>query len=170
MCLVEHYCGEVRRLRLVLTSQSRLSKGEQKQLLSRTHPLHGSGLLFGYAADALANPDWLVVPDSSHPQAWRLLHTVSNIGGSRFTVGSTVRYPPGQSDAANKAKDYHFEALHKINFYDAWRCEPELNKEDSLLHLPPQPGMLQNGCCWRPAASFFSTSTDAMWAWCPGHH
>ena len=97
---------------------------------------NGSGLLFGCAADGLANPDWLVVPDSSHPRAWRPLHTVSNIGGSRFTVGSAVRYPPGQSDAANKAQHYHFEALHKIYFYDVWRCEPELNKEESLLHLP----------------------------------
>ena len=45
-CLVEHYCGEARRLRLVLTSQSRLSKGELKLLMSSTHPIHGSGLLF----------------------------------------------------------------------------------------------------------------------------
>ena len=51
---------------------------------------------------------------------------------------------------ANKAKDSHVEVLHKIYFYDAWRCEPELNKENSLLYLPPAPGMLQNGCYWRP--------------------
>ena len=141
----------MRRLRLVLTAQSRLSQGEQKQLLSQAHPLHGSGLLFGCAADGLSNPDWPVVPDKSHPGAWRLLHTVSNAGGSRFTVGSTVRCPPGQSDAANKARLCHFEALHKIYFYDAWRCEPELDKEDSSLLLPPAPGMpCMRGPCFLP--------------------
>ena len=61
LCLAEHYNGKVRRLRLVLTAQSRFSQGEQNQLLSQTHPLHGSALLFGYAADGLSNPDWLVV-------------------------------------------------------------------------------------------------------------
>ena len=35
---------------LVLTAQSRLSQGEQNQLLRQTHPLHGSGLLFGCLA------------------------------------------------------------------------------------------------------------------------
>ena len=65
LCLAEHYNGKVRRLRLVLTAQSCLSQGEQNQLLSQTHPLHGSGLLFGYAADGLSNPDWLVVPDTT---------------------------------------------------------------------------------------------------------
>ena len=39
-----------------------------------------------------------------HSGAWRLLHAVSNAGGSRFTVGSAVRYPPGKSDATNKAR------------------------------------------------------------------
>ena len=104
-CLAEHYNGKVRRLRSVLTTQSCLSQGEQNQLnqlLSQTHPLHGSGLLFGCAA--------------------------------------------------NKARLYHFEALHKIHFYDAWRSEPVLNREDSSLLLPPAPGMLQQGCYWRPAA------------------
>ena len=110
-CLAEHYEGKVRRLRLVLTKQGCLSQGEQNQFLNHTHPLHGSGLLFGYAADGLANPDWLIVSDASHPGAWRLLHTVSKAGGSRFTVGSTVRYPPGKSDVANKARLYRFEAL-----------------------------------------------------------
>ena len=65
LCLAEHYNGKVRRLRLVLTAQSRFSQGEQNQLLSQTHPLHGSALLFGYAADGLSNPDWLVAPDDS---------------------------------------------------------------------------------------------------------
>ena len=26
---------------------------------------------------------------------------------------------------------------HKIYFHDAWRCEPELNQENALLHLSP---------------------------------
>ena len=30
-----------------------------------------------------------------------------------FTVGSTVRHPPDKSDAANKARLFQFEALHK---------------------------------------------------------
>ena len=153
LCLAEHYEGKVRRLRLVLTKQGCLSQGEQNQFLNHTHPLHGSGLLFGYAADGLANPDWLIVSDTSHPGAWRLLHTVSKAGGSRFTVGSTVRYPPGKCDVANKARLYQFEALHKIYFYDAWRSEPILDREDSSLLLPPAPGMLQEGCYWRPAAA-----------------
>ena len=121
--------------------------------------LHGSGLLFGYAADGLANPDWLIVSDTSHPGAWRLLHTVSKAGGSRFTVGRTVRYPPGKSDVANKARLYQFGALRKIYFYDAWRSEPTLDRENSSLLLPPAPGMLQEGCYWRPAAT---TSADTQ--------
>ena len=124
LCLAEHYEGKVRRLRLVLTKQGCLSQGEQNQFLNHTHPLHGSGLLFGYAADGLANPDWLIVSDTSHPGAWRLLHTVSKAGGSRFTVSSTVRYSPGICDVANKARLYQFEALHKIYFYDAWERAP----------------------------------------------
>ena len=52
---------------------------------------HGSGLLFGYAADGKVDPDWLVVPDGGQPRAWRLLHTVSKEGGTRCSVGSTVR-------------------------------------------------------------------------------
>ena len=55
LCLAEHYDGKVRRLRLVLTKQGCLSQGEQNQFLTHTHPLHGSGLLFGYAADGFAN-------------------------------------------------------------------------------------------------------------------
>ena len=159
LCLAEHYDGKVRRLRLVLTKQGCLSQGEQNQFLNHTHPLHGSGLLFGYAADGFANPDWLIVSDTSHPGAWRLLHAVSKAGGSRFTVGSAVRYPPGKSDVANKARLYQFEALHKIYFYDAWRNEPILNRENSSLLLPPAPGMLQEGCYWRPAAA---TSADTQ--------
>ena len=127
VCLVELHKGRPRRLRLVLTSQDR-----------------GSGLLFGYAADRCADPDWLVVPDGSQSHAWRLLHAVSQGRGTRFSVGNSSRSSPRQvDDAANRAKDYHFESLHKIYFYDAWRCQPELNQHDSLLHL--------QGCCRRAA-------------------
>ena len=142
----------MRRLRLVLTKQSCLSQGEQNQFLTHAHPLQGSGLLFGYAADGCANPDWLIVSDTSHSGAWRLLHAVSKAGGSRFTVGSAVRYPPGKSDAA-KARLYQFEALHKIYCYDAWRSEPILNRDNSPLLLPPAPGMLKDGCYWSPTAA-----------------
>ena len=162
LCLVEHYAGQVRRLRLVLTKQSCLSQGEQNQFLTHAHPLQGSGLLFGYAADGCANPDWLIVSDTSYSGTWRLLHAVSNAGGSRFTVGSAVRYPPGRSYAANKARLYQFEALHKIYFYDAWRSEPILNRDNSPLLLPPAPGMLQDGCYWTTAAAVVDTqSPDA---------
>ena len=98
--------------------------------------------------DGRTLPDWLVVPDSAQPNAWRLLHYAGK-GGARFSVGSTSRYPPGQeADAAHKAKKYQFEALHKIYFYDAWRSQPELGTRGSDLHLPPQPGLLQAGCYW----------------------
>ena len=76
-----------------------------------------------------------------------------NAGGPRFTVGSAIRYPPGRSDAANKVRLYQFEALHKIYFYDAWRSEPILNRDNSPLLLPPAPGMLKDGCYWSPTAA-----------------
>ena len=66
VCLVEYCKGESRRLRLVLTSQSLLSKGE-KLMMNSNHPVHRSGLLFGYAADGYSDPDWLVVPDEDTP-------------------------------------------------------------------------------------------------------
>ena len=119
------------------TSQSLLTKGE-KSLLDERHPVHSSGLLFGYAADGCTEPDWLVLPDGTQPNAWRLLHAARK-GGERFCVGSYSRYTPGQvDDTANKAKEYHFESLRKIYFYDAWRWKIELNQPESLLHLPPQ--------------------------------
>ena len=117
VCLVEYHQGHSRRLRLVLTSQSLLTNGE-KSLLDEQHPVHGkihsSGLLFGYAADRCTEPDWLVLPDGRQPNAWKLLHAARK-GGDRFCVGSGLRYAPGQADdAANKAKEYQFESLHKI--------------------------------------------------------
>ena len=96
----------------MLTSQSLLIKGE-KSLLDEQRSVHSSGLLFGYAADRCTEPDWLVLPDGSQPNAWRLLHAARK-GGDRFCVGSYSRYTPGQADdAAKKAKEYQFESLHK---------------------------------------------------------
>ena len=46
-----------------------------------------------------------------------------------------------------KAQDYTFEALHRI-FYDAWRTQPVLGAPESDLVLPPQPGLLTQGCYW----------------------
>ena len=152
VCLVEYHQGHPRRLRLVLASQSLLTNGE-KSLLDAQHPVHGkvhnSGLLFGYAADRCTEPDWLVLPDGHQPNAWKLLHAARK-GGNRFCVGSGLRYAPGQADdTANRAKEYQFESLHKIYFYDAWRWKIELNQPESSLHLPPRPGLLQNGCYWQ---------------------
>ena len=48
-----------------------------------------------------------------------------------------------------KTKEYQFEALHEIYFYDAWRSQPELGAKGSSLHPPPRPGLLEAGCCWR---------------------
>ena len=117
--------------------------------------------MFGYAADRCTEPDWLVLPDGSQTNAWRLLHATSK-GGDRFCVGSFSRYTPGQADdAANKAKEYQFESLRKIYFYDAWRWKIELNQPDSLLHLPPRPGLLQNGCYWRPSPTNQVNTTES---------
>ena len=152
VCLVEYHKGRSRRLRLVLTWQSYLTRGE-KELLDDQRPVHGkihySGLLFGYAADRCTEPDWYVLPDGHLPDAWKLLHAARR-GGDRFCVGCGARYAFGQaSDAANKAKEYSFESLHKIYFYDAWRWIIELDQPDSPLRLPPRPGLLQKGCYWQ---------------------
>ena len=61
VCLLEHHKGRARRLRLILTSQDLLTSGE-KLLMDKNHPAHGSGLLFGCAADRCEDPDWLVNP------------------------------------------------------------------------------------------------------------
>ena len=153
VCLVEYHQGFSRRLRLILTLQTHLTKGE-RALLDEQHPVHGkihhSGLLFGYAADRSTEPDWYVLPDGHQPKAWKLLHAARN-GGDRFCVGSGPRYAAGQAgDAANKAKGYQFESLHTIYFYDAWRWKIELNQPGSPLCLPPRPGLLQNGCYGQP--------------------
>ena len=46
VCLVEYHQAQSRRLRLVITSQKLLTKGE-KLLLDKQHPVHSSGLMFG---------------------------------------------------------------------------------------------------------------------------
>ena len=80
VCLVEHHLGSAWRLPAPVTRTS------------------------GYAADQRAEPEWLVIPDSAQPSAWRLLHSASK-GGTRFSVGHASRYPPGQAaDVANKDK------------------------------------------------------------------
>ena len=130
------HLGNARRLQLVLASQTLLYPAE-RLLFTSNHWVYGSGLLFGYASHGRTVPDWLVIPDSAQPNAWRLLHYAGK-GGARFSVGSNSRYPPGQeSEAAQKAKEYQFEALRKIYFYDAWRSQPELGTRGSDLHLPP---------------------------------
>ena len=124
-----------------------------------TERIHHSGLLFGYAADRSTEPDWYVLPDGRQPKAWKLLHAARK-GGDRFCVGSGPRYAAGQAgDAANKAKDYQFESLHKIYFYDAWRWKIELNQPGSPLRLPPRPGLLQNGCYWQPTPERVDSAT-----------
>ena len=74
--LVEYHQGRSRRLRLVLTWQSYLTRGEKK-LLDDQHPVHGkihdSGLLFAYAADRCTEPDWCVLPDSGPVYGTRLV-------------------------------------------------------------------------------------------------
>ena len=84
--------------------------------------------------------------------------------GDRFCVGSGQRYAFGQADdAANKAREYQFESLHKIYFYDAWRWKIELNQPESPLRLPPRPGLLQNGCYWQqlPYAAHTHNTQDS---------
>ena len=67
----------------------------------------------------------------------------------RFSVGCSQRYQPTQSATlCKKAQAYRFEALHKIYFYDAWRQEPLLNAPGSDLVLPPEEGLLIQGCYW----------------------
>ena len=136
-CLVEHQ-GLSRRLRLVLTSQTHLVKGEQS-LLSSTQCMGGY-------TDRCTEPDWYVLPDGHQPNAWKLLHAACK-GGDRFRA-------LGQAgDAANKAKHHQFESLHhKTYFYDAWRWKIELNQPESPLRLLPRPELCKRavtGSFWQ---------------------
>ena len=52
------------------------------------------------------------------------------------------------TEESRKAQDYTFEALHRVYFYDAWRPEPILDVPGSELVLPPESGLLVQGCYW----------------------
>ena len=151
VCLAEHHEGKVRRLRLVLATQSHLIKAEIASLQDGPY-LPGRtaahGLVYGYALDASPTPEWLVIPDGQQTGCWRLLH--NSIGpGQRCSVRCSQRYQPTPNTAEHrKAQDYTFEALHRVYFYDAWKPEPVLDVPGSELVLPPKAGLLVHGCYW----------------------
>ena len=146
VCLAEHHHGKVRRLRLVLATITNLTKAEITYLPGGT-VLHD--LVYGYAADASLEPEWLVITDGQQPGSWRLLHNSSG-PGQRCSVGSSLRYQPTPSAREQRsAQDYTFEALHRVYFYDAWRVQPVLDAPESDLVLPPKPGLLEHGCYWQ---------------------
>ena len=155
VCLVEHHHGKVRRLRLVLATITHLTKAEINSLVEGPYLPGGTvlhDLVYGYAADASMEPEWLVITDGLQPGHWRLLHNSSG-PGRRCSVGSSLRYQPTPSTREQRsAQDYTFEALHRVYFYDAWRAQPVLDAIDSDLILPSRPGLLVHGCYWpRPS-------------------
>ena len=151
VCLVEHHHGKVRRLRLVLATITHLTKAEINSLVEGPYLPGGTvlhDLVYGYAADASMEPEWLVITDGQQPGHWRLLHNSSG-PGRRCSVGSSLRYQPTPSMREHRsAQDYAFEALHRVYFYDAWRAQPVLDAIGSDLILPPRPGLLVHGCYW----------------------
>ena len=151
VCLAEHHHGKVRRLRLVLATITHLTKAEITGLLEGPYLPGGTvlhNLVYGYAADASLEPEWLVITDGQQPGRWRLLHNSSG-PGQRCSVGSSLRYQPTPSTREQRsAQDYTFEALHRVYFYDAWRVQPVLDAPESDLVLPPKPGLLEHGCYW----------------------
>ena len=151
VCLAEHHHGKVRRLRLVLATITHLTKAEINSLVEGPYLPGGTvlhDLVYGYAADASIEPEWLVITDGQQPGHWRLLHNSSG-PGRRCSVGSSLRYQPALSTREQRsAQNYTFEALHRVYFYDAWRAQPVLDAIDSDLILPPQPGLLVHGCYW----------------------
>ena len=148
---VEHHHGKVRRLRLVLATITHLTKAEITSLVEGPYLPGGTvlhDLVYGYAADASLEPEWLVITDGQQPGSWRLLHNSSG-PGQRCSVGSSLRYQPTPSTREQRsAQDYTFEALHRVYFYDAWRVQPVLDAPESDLVLPPKPGLLEHGCYW----------------------
>ena len=105
-------------------------------------------LVYGYAADASLEPEWLVITDGQQPGRSRLLHNSSG-PEQRCSVGSSLRYQPTPSTREQRsAQDYTFEALHWVYFYDAWRVQPVLDAPESDLVLPPKQGLLEHGCYW----------------------
>ena len=151
VCLVEHHHGKVRRLRLVLATITHLTKAEINSLVEGPYLPGGTvlhDLVYGYAADASLEPEWLVITDGQQPGHWRLLHKSSG-PGRRCSVGSSLRYQPTPNTREQRsAQDYTFEALHRVYFYDAWRAQPVLDAIDSDLILPSRPGLLVHGCYW----------------------
>ena len=151
VCLVEHHHGKVKRLRLVLATITHLTKAEINSLVEGPYLPGGTvlhDLVYGYAADASMEPEWLVITDGQQPGHWRLLHNSSG-PGRRCSVGSSLRYQPTPSTREQRsAQDYTFEALHRVYFYDAWRAQPVLDAIDSDLILPSRPGLLVHGCYW----------------------
>ena len=151
VCLVEHHYGKVRRLRLVLATITHLTRAEINSLVEGPYLPGGTvlhDLVYGYAADASIEPEWLVITDGQQPGHWRLLHNSSG-PGRRCSVGSSLRYQPTPSMREQRsAQDYAFEALHRVYFYDAWRAQPVLDAIGSDLILPSRPGLLVHGCYW----------------------
>ena len=99
VCLVEHHHGKVRRLRLVLATITHLTKAEINSLVEGPYLPGGTvlhDLVYGYAADASMEPEWLVITDGQQPGHWRLLHNSSG-PGRRCSVGSSLRYQPTPS-------------------------------------------------------------------------
>ena len=141
----------MRRLRLVLATLTHLTKAEIASLLEGPYLPGGTvlhNLVYGYAADASLEPEWLVITDGQQPGRWRLLHNSSG-PGQRCSVGSSLRYQPTPSTREQRsAQDYTFEALRRVYFYDAWRVQPVLDAPESDLVLPPKPGLLEHGCYW----------------------
>ena len=150
VCLAEHHHGKVR-LRLVLATITHLTKAEITSLVEGPYLPGGTVLhylVYGYAADASLEPEWLVITDGQQPGRWRLLHNSSG-PGQRCSVGSSLHYQPTPSAREQRsAQDYTFEALHRVYFYDAWRVQPVLDAPESDLVLPPKPGLLEHGCYW----------------------
>ena len=80
VCLAEHHHGKVRRLRLVLATITHLTKAEITSLVEGPYLPGGTvlrDLVYGYAADASLEPEWLVITDGQQPGSWRLLHNSS---------------------------------------------------------------------------------------------
>ena len=177
VCLAEYHEGKVRRLRLVLATQSHLLSAEVSSLQDGPY-LPGRtaarGLVYGYALDASQTPEWLVIPEGQQSGYWRLLHN-STDPGRRCSVGCSKRYQPKSvAETSRKAQeDYNFEALHRVYFYDAWRPEPILDLPGSELVLPPAAGLLVHGCYWpqpRAAEDVLSVSdAEAEAAENPSH-
>ena len=92
VCPAEHHEGKVRRLRLVLATQSHLTKAEVSSLQDGPHL---PGCTAAHGIMPRQTPEWLVIPDGQQTGCWRLLHN-SNGPGHRCSVGApsaTSRYP-----------------------------------------------------------------------------